>query len=192
MSQIIPTGTIIPYAGSFTPENITNLRTQGWLPCDGALYLKKEYMDLCLSILNNYGGTGGSSGSFNVPDLRGRFVRGVSYNSQKDPDADSRVVSNPGGNQGNSVGSLQNWATGCPHNPFITNTDNGHAHNVSHAPVENNAYAIAGSEYGIWKGGSVNTSSAGEHTHDVTTGFDNESRPVNVYVNFIIKFSAEE
>jgi len=192
MSQLIPTGTIMPYAGSFTTENIANLLALGWIPCDGASYTKRDYIDLYLSISNNFGGTGGSNGTFNVPDLRGRFVRGVTYTSKNDPDASARIVSNVGGKQGNSVGSLQGNATGKPNNAFSTSNDGLHVHNVPHAPVNNNAYAIAGSHYGIWNSGGVTIDASGEHTHTLVSGFDSESRPINSYVNFIIKFSAEE
>jgi microcystin-dependent protein len=188
MSQIIPTGTIVPYAGSFNDSSIAALNALGWLPCDGASYPKKTYIYLALSISNNFGGTGGFEGNFNVPDLRGRFMRGVSNESGKDPDASSRTISGAGGNVGNNVGSLQNFATSKPNVPFTTDSAGEHMHNVPHLPVNNNAYAIAGSHYGLWNEGSVATSSSGNHIHTLE-GFDNENRPSNTYVNFIIKFS---
>jgi microcystin-dependent protein len=188
MDYSIPVGTITAYAGPFSTDTIANLKQLGWLPCDGSSYKKKDYADLALSILDNFGGTGGFSGSFNVPDFRGRFVRGTDHGTGHDPDAKSRTSSNPGGDTGDNVGSLQPFATGKPNIPFATSTDGLHSHNVPHAPVNNNAYAIAGSHYGLWNGGSVSTDSAGDHTHTVNSGFDLESRPINTYVNFIIKF----
>ncbi|MFD1601493.1 phage tail protein [Flavobacterium artemisiae] len=188
MSQIIPTGTIVPYAGNFTEDSIAALNALGWLPCDGASYPKKTYIYLALSISNNFGGTGGFEGNFNVPDLRGRFLRGVSNSSQRDPDTATRTAISAGGNTGNNVGSLQNFATSKPNIPFTTDSAGQHLHNVPHLPVNNNAYAIAGSHYGLWNEGSVTTSTSGNHIHTLS-GFDTENRPINSYVNFIIKFS---
>jgi microcystin-dependent protein len=189
MAVSIAVGTIAAYGGSFSPDDIANLNSLGWLPCDGKSYKKKDYPDLALSILDNYGGTGGFSGNFNVPDLRGRFVRGAAHGTNNDPNAATRVESNPGGDKGDNVGSLQYSATGAPNNPFTTSQDGLHSHNVPHAPVNNNAYAIAGSHYGLWNENSVSTNAAGDHSHTLTGGFDAESRPINTYVNFIIKFS---
>jgi hypothetical protein len=115
-------------------------------------------------------------------------VRGVTHASNNDPNAGARIASNPGGNSGNAVGSLQYYATGKPNTAFTTSSDGLHNHNVPHAPVNNNAYAIAGSHYGIWNSGGVTVGAAGTHSHSVSGGYNSESRPINRYVNFIIKF----
>ena len=44
---------------------------------------------------------------FNVPDLRGYFLRGVSGTSGRDQEADARTKLKPGGNDKNNVGSAQ-------------------------------------------------------------------------------------
>lgn len=182
---------IVAYGGSFSADNVTSLKSLGWLPCDGTSYRKLDYPDLALAIGNNYGGTGGFHGNFNVPDLRGRFLRGTSLASGNDPDAASRVAANPGGNSGNAVGSLQLGATGQPNVPFATSSGGLHSHGVPHAPVNNNAYAIIGSHYGLWNNGSVTTDMAGAHSHSVVN-FDAETRPLNTYVNFIINYQQPE
>jgi microcystin-dependent protein len=186
--DIIPIGTIVAYGGPLTDADKANLKAIGWLPCDGSLLKKRDYIDLALTINANYGGAGGLNGTFNLPDLRGRFVRGLNHSANNDPDASARQASNPGGNTGNNIGSLQSYATARPVNPFKTSDDGLHNHNVPHAPINNNAYAIAGGHYGLWNSGSVNTDPAGKHTHTVVGGFNLESRPINRYVNYIIKF----
>jgi microcystin-dependent protein len=188
MDFSIPIGTITAYAGPFTSDSIAALNALGWLPCDGTSYKKQDYASLALSILNNFGGTGGFTGTFNVPDLRGRFLRGADQGAGHDPNAATRTMINQGGDTGDNVGSLQAFATGKPNNPFTTDSQGLHSHNVQHAPVNNNAYAIAGSHYGLWNEDSVTTGSAGDHFHNITSGYDVESRPINTYVNFIIKF----
>jgi microcystin-dependent protein len=67
MSEIYPTGVVIPYAG-------TTLPATGWLFCDGSEVLKLDYSDL-YSIIKDVYGTA-TSGYFKLPDLRGRVVAG--------------------------------------------------------------------------------------------------------------------
>jgi microcystin-dependent protein len=63
----IPIGTVITFAGAIAPE--------GYLICDGKPYSRLNYQNLYMVIGTMYGvGDGGST--FNVPDLRGEFIRG--------------------------------------------------------------------------------------------------------------------
>jgi microcystin-dependent protein len=188
-SQVIPVGTIVPFGGDVTNTEVAAwIESQGWLPCDGRSVAKTDYIDLFIAIESSYGG-GGSN--FNLPDLRGRFPRGVngSRSPALDPDAATRQAPAVGGNTGNSIGSVQSSATGLPATAFQTDTSAPHAHDASHAPVNNNAYAIAGSHYALWNEGQVDTDSDGIHDHAVTGG-DAETRPLNTNVNHIIKFQA--
>jgi microcystin-dependent protein len=61
---LMPTGSVISYAGSTAPS--------GWLLCDGAPLSTTTYASLFAIIGYTFGGSGGT---FNLPDLRGRFVR---------------------------------------------------------------------------------------------------------------------
>jgi len=61
-----PTGMIAPYSGSVSPT--------GWLLCDGSSYSTTTYANLFSIIGYTFGGT---SGSFNVPNLKGRVVVGI-------------------------------------------------------------------------------------------------------------------
>jgi microcystin-dependent protein len=51
----------------------------GWLECDGTLYNAADYPKLYAVIQNQYGSDG--TGTFNVPNLQGRFVRCWNYSS---------------------------------------------------------------------------------------------------------------
>lgn len=62
----VPTGAVIPYAGSSAPD--------GWLLCNGQSVSTTTYAELHAVIGYTFGGSGGS---FNVPDLRQRFPLGV-------------------------------------------------------------------------------------------------------------------
>ncbi|MFN8258376.1 MAG: phage tail protein [Bacteroidales bacterium] len=102
----VPAGTIQPFAGELLPE--------GWLWCDGSSVQISAYNDLYKSIGNAWGTTGIT---FNLPDLRGYFLRGVDNMDNSvgtgggaignDPEANNRVAIAAGGNPGSKVGSLQ-------------------------------------------------------------------------------------
>lgn len=64
-----PAGIVMPFAGSTAPE--------GWLLCDGSAVSRSTYADLFAAIGTTYG-SGDGSGTFNLPDLSGRVVIGVS------------------------------------------------------------------------------------------------------------------
>jgi len=64
---IVPAGTVIPYGSSSAPY--------GYIKCNGAAISRTVYADLFAAIGTNFGGGDGST-TFNVPDLRGEFIRG--------------------------------------------------------------------------------------------------------------------
>ena len=66
-----PAGIVMPFAGSTAP--------QGYLLCDGSAVSRSEYADLFTAIGTTYGAGDGST-TFNVPDLAGKVVIGVSDN----------------------------------------------------------------------------------------------------------------
>jgi microcystin-dependent protein len=155
-----PVGLIAAYGGTTAPL--------GWLLCDGASYSQGQYPELFQAIGTNFGG---NATNFNVPDLRGRFPRGVDGIAGNDPDKLSRIASNIGGLAGNNVGSMQGDGVG------------GHSHVLTlNGRSGNEAFVNRGANWGYddWQGG---TSSA---TTAANSG--NETRPKNVYVNYIIKY----
>ena len=68
-------GTISAYGGNTAPT--------GWLLCDGTAISQTTYADLFAVIGCNFGCSGGN---FNLPDLRGRFLRGRDGSTTRDPD----------------------------------------------------------------------------------------------------------
>lgn len=62
-----PAGAIVAYGGSAAPD--------GWLLCDGSAVSRTTYADL-FAVLGTTHGAGDGSTTFNLPDLRDRFVRG--------------------------------------------------------------------------------------------------------------------
>lgn len=64
---LVPSGTVAWFAGNTAPA--------GWLKANGAAVSRTAYANLFAAIGTTYG-TGNGSSTFNLPDLRGEFVRG--------------------------------------------------------------------------------------------------------------------
>lgn len=178
-----PIGTILPFAGILDEGQ---LETQGWMYCNGDSISRTNYGDL-FAVIGSAFGSGDGVSTFNLPDLRGYFLRGADNGAGVDPDAASRSASRPGGNAGRIVGSAQGYATALPSASFTAQDAGVHKHSVDHVPTDNSSYAIAGSYQSIWNSGGANTSNAGNHSHKIVGG-DAETVPTNAYVYFVIKF----
>jgi microcystin-dependent protein len=155
-----PAGTIIAFGG-----NATKIPS-GWLLCDGTLYDQTAYPDLFKAISSNWGGEGTK---FRVPDLRGVFLRGVNSGNTDtkrfyDPDAGARTNKYDAGNTGNTVGSFQ------------VDTLGTHSHKL----LVSNGGVDGSGNYRFGAGNSYTLTSE-------PTG-SNETRPVNAYVYYIIKY----
>ncbi len=171
-------GMIAPFAGP--ADKIPS----GWLLCDGRTVSRTEYQNLYNAIGVAWGKGNGST-TFNLPDLRGMFLRGVSGTSGNDLDADSRVMlTNNGGNTGNNVGSYQSDAI-----RNITGQIGGFAqhYNVINGLTNGAFVGINDNRWdGIGTGDHDNGLVCFDASRVVPTGSDN--RPKNVYVTYIIKY----
>ena len=70
----VPTGTVVFGAYQAAPD--------GWLVCDGSSHPVATYPNLHAAIGNTFGG---DATNFNVPDLRGEFIRGWDDGRGVDP-----------------------------------------------------------------------------------------------------------
>ena len=161
---LIPTGAMLPYGGRSAPT--------GYLMCDGTSYLITTYPALAAALFDsstgNYAYGSADSTHFNVPDTRGMFLRGVTGTTSNDPDSAGRTANNTGGNTGNHVGSQQSSAV------------EDHLHNVpTHAGTTGNQI-VSGSDNATI---SYYTSTTGMTSGSSST----ETRPLNLYVTYIIK-----
>lgn len=184
-AERIPTGVIMPFAGTAEPT--------GWFLCDGRELSRTTYATL-FAIIGITHGQGNGTTTFNIPDYRGRFMRGVDSVAGRDADSASRTAMNSGGNTGNNVGSVQVYGTKRPNTAFTTDNPGDHSHALPPAGLSNATGAGA-----LWSGGyigmnptgtntALTTQPSGTHAHTVTAGGDNETRPLNAYVNYIIKY----
>ncbi len=152
-----PAGALVMYGGTSAPT--------GYLLCDGTSYLRATYPILFTAIGTAYGTADGTH--FNVPDMRGMFPRGTDNGAGNDPDASSRTAANPGGNTGDNVGSFESWAT------------ETHHHQVTNYANTNPGGGVTQATITVGAGVANTTNNTGQ--------FSTETRPINVYVNFIIK-----
>lgn len=171
MATDLPVGTVLAYAGTADPQT---LKGDGWLPCDGTLQQLSEYGELYQAIGTVNGGDGTTV--FNLPNYQGIFLRGVDGGTGRDPDAASRTAPASGGASGSEVGSLQTPATANARTPFQAA--------IPHLPGSyHHAYASGtGPNLAIWPDDAVTNVAA-------NAGGDSESRPINAYVSFIIKYT---
>ena len=181
-----PIGTLMMYGGMAKGLRLSELLQLGWLLCDGHSYPASEYPDLDKRIKNNFGG---DAKAFNVPDLRGRFVRGTDHGRGKDPDASKRTALFPGGKPGDAVGSVQAYATRLPMIDMLTEPVANHTHGAPHLPTDRRETPLSawGDNVMSWTDDTKTTSSNGDHDHVVSDGGDAESRPVNIYLYWLIK-----
>lgn len=176
-----PAGSVIAFAGSTAPS--------GYLHCDGSVVSRTTYADLFAAIGTAHGSGDGST-TFNLPDYRGRFLRGWSNGQTRDPNKATRTAMGTGGATGDNVGSVQGYATARPTTNFVTGNESashGHPYNMGiggsggSLPGYVNASGTASNTNGTTNHQNAN------HTHTVTSGGDSETRPVNAYVMYCIK-----
>lgn len=184
----IPPGTIAPYGG---PIDEPTLKASGWLPCDGRLVRREDYRDL-FHIIQTSWGEGDKVNTFNLPDLRGYFLRGVSGDQLRDPDRDARQSIAEGGNVGNRVGSVQNDSTRRPNSDFLISNSGQHSHTIS-GPAASDDGGSADTHFAIGDNDAIRnfphlTVTGGNHSHTINGGGDVETRPKNAYVYYIIKY----
>lgn len=183
MADSYPIGAVVAFAGDKLPK----ANSGGWLACDGSNYppADDDYKTL-FGVIDFIYGKDPTTGNFLVPDYRGQFLRGTDARSNNDPDAHLRrrhadLYPRADGSfaapVGDQVGTVQEDALGRPKKAFTAN--------LSNLPqsAKSTAYTIGSPPHAAsWKGGST------EVTMPVSGG-DSESRPVNVCVQYFIKYS---
>jgi microcystin-dependent protein len=136
----------------------------GWLLCNGQSVSRTTYAGLYTVIGNSFGSGDGST-TFHLPDFRGRFLRGLDGTANIDPDKATRTAMNTGGNVGNNLGSVQ------------ADDFKSHTHGYTTNSWTDNDQDGSGPGNGMgWPSGQSVGATGG-----------NETRPVNVYVTWIVK-----
>jgi microcystin-dependent protein len=167
-------GEIKPFAGSTVPTN--------FLSCDGTAVSRSTYATL-FALIGITHGQGDGSTTFNLPDYRGRTLRGTDGGAGRD--TFTRTAMNTGANT-SGVGSVQNDATK-KNGLTASSTDSGHIHTNS-----------INASYIAYPGGiGTGTGTIDHTTKNTSTGFanitttigagDSETVMKNAAVNYIIR-----
>lgn len=172
-NAMIPAGVIVPYGGENIPA--------GWLLCDGSPVSRSTYSKLYEAIGVCWG-IGDGATTFNLPDMRGMFLRGVSGQSGNDYDANYRIMLNGnGGNTGNNVGSFQDDA--------IRNiTGNTGVFDTWGVPTASGAFTFIQSNGLPTSAGAYATAGSFDFDASRVVPVGSDNRPKNVNVNYIIKY----
>lgn len=183
MSKILGVHTSGAVIGQVAPMSTATVPLN-YLLCDGTAMSRTVYAALFASIGVTHGSGDGST-TFNIPDYRGKFLRGVDGTAAVDPDKTSRTAMNTGGNTGNLIGSIQGQAT---KKNGLTMTDPGHVHSIV-ANASNGGAGTAAIYSSVAAATYTNTTGIQSGSTGITlnTG-DNETRPLNAYVNYIIAY----
>jgi len=173
--SIIPPGSVMTFAGTSLPL--------GWLWCDGTEYDKTTYPRLSTAIGTAHG-TSNAATKFRVPDYRGRFLRGLDGAAGRDPDKSSRNAMNSGGLTANNIGTVQ-WDSIQGHKHI----DSGHNHGASR---DQGLHGLPG-DYGNYSAQNVSDIGYANLGNPSDSGYGAprytfETRPINAYVNWIIKY----
>ncbi len=179
----VPVGTILAYAKDTLDNGGAMEVIPGYLLCNGAVINvnnDSKFQNL-KSTIQEYWGDGNDqlTYTFNLPDLRGMFLRGVSgvrSDGKQETIADintrQKMLSPPfgdGGNTGNKVGSYQEDA------------------------FQNHSHGYTKHQTTIDRGSSGGQAAVLRNHTDVESGLANgnagaETRPRNAYVHYIIKY----
>jgi microcystin-dependent protein len=177
----LPVGTIIAWGGEITSI------PKDWMLCNGRVMSKSGNPDLFAAIGTSWGSSGADR--FNLPDLRGRFLRGLDAGAGRDPDAKKRLPSKPGGSA-TGVGSVQEDSV-----QNHTHDQDEHTHGYLH---QGNVYLANLTGMGYFPLRDLADTRSTDSSKAILKGAikyntksklnaGEETRPKNAAVNFIIK-----
>ncbi len=159
-------GDVKPWLGTSAPG--------GWIKCNGAAISRSLYAALFNIIGTTYGAGDGST-TFNLPDFRGEFIRGLD---------DGRGI-----DSGRTIGNAQSDAFSSHSHTGTSDTHPGHSHTSPVYLYGGGANNIGSSDNATGKG-TMTTSTSGAHSHALTinaTG-STETRPRNQAALYVIKY----
>jgi len=136
----VPSGSVIYYAANAAPT--------GFLKANGAAISRSTYSAL-FSAIGTVFGVGDGSSTFNVPDLRGEFIRGWDDAKGTDNVGDGRAF---GSAQAGQIGAHKHLSGGTNHNSHsrayggATASGNGPGGNITSGQNQQNSETVGGAE----------------------------------------------
>ena len=162
----VPAGSIFTFASTTVPS--------GYLECNGAAVSRSTYATLFAAISTTFG-VGDGSATFNLPDLRGQFVRGWANNATGTGD-DGRSFASSQADQNKTHG----------HTASVT--DPGHKHvTKGHGTQDDGGSNLTGSTSGGTSSTSMNDANTGISVSVASDG-GAEVRVKNIALMYVIKF----
>ena len=162
----VPAGSIFTFASTTVPS--------GYLECNGAAVSRSTYATLFAAISTTFG-VGDGSATFNLPDLRGQFVRGWANNATGT------------GDDGRSFASSQSDQNKT-HGHTASVTDPGHRHvTKGHGTQDDGGSNLTGSTSGGTSSTSMNDANTGISVSVASDG-GAEVRVKNIALMYVIKF----
>jgi len=153
----VPSSAIMPFARSTAPT--------GWLECDGSAVSRTTYSVLFGIVSTTYGSGNGTT-TFNLPDLRGEFIRGWDHGKGTD--------------SGRALGSSQTDALSSHTHTVI---DPGHKHAIGVSYIGSGNSSTGGY---AGNGSNLDTTTSGTGITIAATG-GIETRPRNFAFMYCIK-----
>ncbi len=187
-AQFVPTGTFFYFAG---PKASI---PAGYLYCDGTAVSRTTYA-LLFNVIGTGFGNGDNATTFNLPDTRGYFVRGMDDGTGRDPNAVTRSTATTGGNTGDNVGSVEG-STFTTHTHIASVTDPGHQHRIGisgggASPATTDAPTVPGftltTPFYSTNSNLIQNTATGVTVANANTGAS-ETRPININMVGIIKY----
>lgn len=154
LDSTIAAGTIVGWFSTSPPTD--------FLECDGSAVSRTTYSDLFSEISDDFGAGDGST-TFNLPDLRGEFLRGWDHGAGTDPDAATRTDRGDT-TTGDNIGTKQ------------ADEFKSHIHDADSNQVD-------GTTSGTFRIGSGT-----QQQNDTNATGGNETRPTNVNIMWCIKY----
>jgi microcystin-dependent protein len=153
--SVMPPGAVMPFAANSAPA--------GWLTANGAAISRTTYSALFAVIGGTYG-VGDGSTTFNLPDLRGYFVRGSGTNSD--------------GVASGTFGARQADAYKSHNHGGLTTAGNTGGESADHAHYVSGTTGGESADHAHYVSGT--TSSNGSHTHTQLGGGSHDDGGPNV------------
>lgn len=163
---IVPPGAVLSFAAATAPA--------GYLKANGAAVSRATFSAL-FEVIGTTFGAGDGINTFNLPDLRGEFIRG--WDDQRGLDA------------GRGFGTGQTGQNASHSHSATSDVKGEHSHGMWPLALNISTSQGAG-HYSVGASLGANTSVAGAHSHTITVNPDggNEARPHNVALLHCIKY----
>lgn len=156
--HLVPPGIILAFGGTRPPTS--------WLLCDGVAYSSSAYPDLYNAIGTTFGS--GGSGTFRVPDMRNRFARGWSSQRPIGVSEEDKIKGHEHRIISDNTTSSTKFLTNDFNDVRFESAELSSGNKLLYGPVAENI--------------ELSATSAGD------AEFDDESRPQNVTLQYIIRY----